>query len=185
MTAGYDHTIKFWDVTSGLPTTSISYPESHINKLAITNDRKYLGVAAYNIVKVYEISLSPNVPPSSEVLFEGHQGNITALGFQKDNKWFFTASEDGTLKIFDFKATGYMRNFDNGGVMVNCAVLNPNQGEIIFGDHQGRVQIWDLIENVAKELYVDSDETPFRSIAITRSAKKLVAGNNIGTCFLW
>jgi|DEB19_MinimDraft_2_1074335.scaffolds.fasta_scaffold95781_2 G protein beta subunit-like protein len=78
-----------------------------------------------------------------------------------------------------------MRNFDNGGVMVNCAVLNPNQSEIIFGDHQGRVRIWDLIENVAKELYVDSDETPFRSIAITRSAKKLVAGNNIGTCFLW
>lgn len=38
---------------------------------------------------------------------------------------------------------------------------------------------------MAKELYVDSEEIPFRSIAITRTAKKLVAGNNVGNCFLW
>jgi len=54
-TAGYDHSIKFWDVNSGLPTTQITYNESHVNKLAITADRKYIGVAAYNVVKVYEL----------------------------------------------------------------------------------------------------------------------------------
>lgn len=107
------------------------------------------------------------------------------MGFQKDNKWFFTASEDGTLKIFDFKTSGYMRNFDNNGVMVNAAVLHPNQGEIIFGDQSGRVRIWDLTENVPKELYVDSEEVPIRSLAISKNAKKLVAGNNQGTCFIW
>jgi len=34
-------------------------------------------------------------------------------------------------------------------------------------------------------LYVDSDDTPFRSVAITKTAKKIVAGNNNGFCFLW
>jgi len=87
----------------------------------ITPDRKYLGVAAHNVVKVYEIFSHEN-----EMTYEGHTGNITALGFQKDNKWFFTASEDGTLKIFDIKAAGYMRNFSNNGIMVNTAVLHPN-----------------------------------------------------------
>jgi len=42
-----------------------------------------------------------------------------------------------------------------------------------------------LTENNCKELYVDSKEEPFRSIAITQTAKKLVAGNNIGLCFIW
>ena len=114
---------------------TIDSPATQVNKLAVTTDRKYLGVAAHNIVKVYEIP----EPGSGQVinqegLFEGHTGNITALEFQKDNKWFFTASEDGTLKVFDFKAVGFMRNFDNNGVMINTAVLHPNQGEIIFGD---------------------------------------------------
>ena len=103
-TAGYDHSIKFWDATSGLCRRSLNYPDSHINKLAISPDRKYLGVAAHNVVKVYDI-----FSHESEVSYEGHTGNITSLGFQRDNKWFFTSSEDGTLKIFDFKATGYMR----------------------------------------------------------------------------
>jgi target of rapamycin complex subunit LST8 len=120
-TGGYDHTIKFWDANSGLCRRSIALPELPVNRLTITPDRKYLGVAAYNVVKVYDIFSHEN-----EVSYEGHTGNITSLGFQKDNKWFFTSSEDGTLKIFDFKATGYMRNFNNNGIMVNCAVLHPN-----------------------------------------------------------
>ena len=45
-----------------------------------------------------------------------------------------------------------MRNFDNGGVMVNCAVLHPNQVEIIFGDQSGRIRIWDLQTNTARDL---------------------------------
>lgn len=134
-TAGYDKQIKFWDVATGLSQHSIPY-SGHVNKIAITADRRYLGVAGYDKVVVYQLSATgvPDLQPGSEVSFEGHTANITSLGFQKDNKWFFTSSEDGTLKIFDFKMSGFMRNFDNNGVMVNAAVLHPNQGEIIFGD---------------------------------------------------
>lgn len=34
---------------------TIDSPATQVNKLAVTTDRKYLGVAAHNIVKVYEI----------------------------------------------------------------------------------------------------------------------------------
>lgn len=47
------------------------------------------------------------------------------------------------------------------------------------------MRIWDLTTNEPRELYIDSDEIPFRSIAVTRNSKKLVAGNNAGTCFIW
>ena len=53
VTAGYDHAIKFWDVATGLPVHSIPYSESHINKLAISADRRYLAVAGHTTVKVY------------------------------------------------------------------------------------------------------------------------------------
>ena len=78
-----------------------------------------------------------------------------------------------------------MRNFDNGGVMVNTAVLHPNQGEIIFGDQSGRVRTWDLTENVPKELYINDEEIPIRSLAISRNAKKLCAGDKEGSCYIW
>lgn len=56
ITGGYDHSIKFWDIHGSVVKRSISYPDSQINKLTITPDKKYLGVAAYNTVKLYEIS---------------------------------------------------------------------------------------------------------------------------------
>ena len=31
-------------------------PATQINKLAVTADRKYIGIAAHNLVKVYDIS---------------------------------------------------------------------------------------------------------------------------------
>ena len=78
-----------------------------------------------------------------------------------------------------------MRNFDNNGVMINSAVLHPNQGDIIFGDQSGRVRIWDLTENNARELYAEDDEVPISAVAISKDARRLVAGTSNGTCFIW
>ena len=48
----------------------------------MTQDRKYLGVAAHNLVKVYEIpEAGSGQVLNQEGLFEGHTGNITALEF--------------------------------------------------------------------------------------------------------
>ena len=50
VTAGYDHSVKFWDVNSGLPHMQITIesPATQVNKLAVTADRRHLGVAAHN-----------------------------------------------------------------------------------------------------------------------------------------
>lgn len=69
--------------------------------------------------------------------------------------------------------------------MINAAVLHPNQAEIYFGDYLGRVRVWDLTENKARELYTEEDEVSISSLAISKDAKRLVAGTRIGTCFIW
>jgi len=118
-------------------------------------------------------------------VYEGHTGNITAIGFQNDNKWFFTASEDATLKIFDFKKSGFMRNHENNGVMVNAGVLHPNQADILYGDQSGRVRIWDLTSNQVRDLCSIEDERPVRAMTISSNGVFLVAGTGEGTCFIW
>jgi G protein beta subunit-like protein len=54
-------------------------------------------------VRLFEINSSAGTPVTS---FDGHTGNVTAVGFQKDRKWMYTGSEDGTVKIWDFRAPG-------------------------------------------------------------------------------
>ena len=68
------------------------------------------------------------LPGVSQVTsYDGHSSNVTAVGFQKDGKWMYTGSEDGTIKIWDLRASGCQRNYDTGGVAVNDVVLHPNQ----------------------------------------------------------
>lgn len=39
--------------------------------------------------------------PQPIISYDGHSSNVTSVGFQKDGKWMYTGSEDGTggLKV--------------------------------------------------------------------------------------
>ena len=106
----------------------------------LSEDKKYLGACSHGLVKVYDTTALD----ASEMTFDGLKGNAVAMEFQRQNKWFFVACEDGSIKIFDFKSQGYQRQCDNAGVMIHCAVLHPNEVEIIFGDQSGEIKVWDL-----------------------------------------
>lgn len=77
-----------------------------------------------------------------------------------------------------------MRKLEHDSI-VNSAILHPNQSEIIFGDEEGKVKIWDLSKNESRELYEDPDEVGIRSLDMTKDGTKLAASNSAGGCFLW
>jgi len=62
-----------------MSTTQIAYPESHINKLALTSDRKYIGVAAHSIgVGLFKF-LKPGKGRRERIGFVLKSGNGDAL----------------------------------------------------------------------------------------------------------
>lgn len=48
--------------------------------------------------------------PQPILSYDGHAGNVTSVGFQKDGKWMYTGSEDGTGE-----ATRGVRHASAGG----------------------------------------------------------------------
>lgn len=44
-TAGYDHTIRFWDVLRGVTVHSLQHAESQVNAMAVSRDKRTLAVA--------------------------------------------------------------------------------------------------------------------------------------------
>jgi G protein beta subunit-like protein len=142
-TAGYDRTIRFWEALSGICSRTIQHPDSQVNKLAISADKKYLAVAGNPNTRIYE-ALSNN--GNSIVTLEGHTANVTSVAFHASNKWIVTGSEDGNLKIFDLRAKGAQREFSHK-CPVNDVVIHPNQGEIISCDLNGSIKFWDMSSN--------------------------------------
>ena len=101
VTGGYDQTLKFWDALSGVCTRTVPFPESHINAISISRDKKLCAVASNPHIRLYDTNNSTPLH-----LLEGHKGNVISVGFQRDSKWLFSGgAEDKTIKIAIIKGT--------------------------------------------------------------------------------
>ncbi|KAL1413011.1 TOR complex subunit lst8 [Vanrija albida] len=183
-TAGYDHTIRFWEAWSGICYRQITMPPQwkQVNRLAISPDKVYLAAAGNSSVRIWDI---PSLSNSPIMQLEGHTGNVTALQYSAAGKWIVTGSEDGTVKVWDTRTGQVQRTYKHEGTMVNDVVIHPNQGELISCDQLGSVKIWDLGENTCTHELVPAEDVPIRSVSIASDGGTLVAGNNLGTVFVW
>lgn len=180
-TAGYDHTIRFWEALSGVCLRTINHSDGQVNRLAVSSDKRYLAAAGNPHVRLYEVQTTNQNPITS---FDGHTGNVTAVQFQAAGRWIVTGSEDGSIKIWDVRAPGVQRDYESK-VPITDVVIHPNQGEVISCDQNGSVKIWDLAENICThELYPEED-TPCASVSVAADGSMLIAANNKGNIYSW
>ena len=176
--AGYDHTIKFWEAPSGICIKSLNHPESQVNKLEISPDKTHIAAAGNPSLRIFDIATG------TENSYEGHTNNVTAVGYHRDGKWFFTGSEDGTIKIWDVRAPGCQREYESS-CPFNSVALHPNQAELISGDRDGNIRVWDLKQNACSaELGPDGNKA-IRCVSVAHDATLLAAANDQGSVFVW
>lgn len=153
-----------------------------VNRLCITPDKHYLAVGGNPHIRLYDV-LAPN--PNPIISFEGHSNNVTSLGFQKDRKWMYSGSEDGSVKIWDPRTPACQRDYPSK-VAINSVALHPNQGEIIAGDEDGNLRVWDLAANkCSHEIVIPEARVAIRSVCIASDASLVVAATNRGTVYAW
>jgi hypothetical protein len=90
---------------------------------ALTTRVATTAAAGNPAIRLYEVNTNNPQPITS---FEGHTNNVTAVGFERDGRWMYSGSEDGTVKIWDLRASGFQREYESRGA-VNSVVLHPNQ----------------------------------------------------------
>eukprot|EP01134_Creolimax_fragrantissima_P000196 CFRG0196T1 len=198
-TAGYDHTIRFWETLSGVCYRTVQHQDSQVNKLVISPDKLSIVAAGNPHVRVYDVS---STSPTPEHTFSGHTGNVTRVycdrvyctmaniddvkfvGFQEDYKWMYTGSEDGTVRIWDVRQPGCQRELEHGS-MVETVTLNPNQVEIVSGDQEGRIRVWDLRANDCVEELIPEANAAMRSITVASDGSLMVASTNTGNIYVW
>ncbi|KAF3058094.1 WD repeat-containing protein wat1 [Daldinia childiae] len=180
-TAGYDHTIRFWEALSGICSRTIQHPDSQVNRLCISPDKRFLAAAGHHTVKLYDIK---STNPNPLLTFEGHTGNVTGVAFHCEGKWMVTSSEDGSVKIWETRSGTIQRSYNHGSA-VNDVVIHPNQGEIISCDRSGSVRVWDLAENNCSHQLIPEEDVSVSSVTVASDGSLLCAANNAGNVFVW
>lgn len=156
-----------------------------MNCIAISPDKRLLAVGGNPLIHIFEVNGGDDKPVMT---YSGHTNNVTAVGFQKDQKWLFSSSEDGTIKVWDrrFQSSSASRTYECGS-SVNTVVLHPNQGVLISGDQQGYIRVWDLENNILSEQHVPINDASVRSISIVSfHCSEMIVRNNPCACYrLW
>lgn len=187
-TGGYDHKLRLWEASNGNCYQQLQFGDSQVNCLEISPSKKYIVAAGNPHTRLYDLAASDTNPLRA---LEGHTHNVTAVGFQKDTKWMFSGSDDGTLRIWDLRSEGTARDFgtcqreyDNGGG-INAVALHPNQGELIAGDQNGNIRVFDLTQNKMSHEQQSNVGSPVRSISIAADASLAATAHDNGVCVLW
>lgn len=76
---------------------------AQVNKLEITSDKKLIAAAGNSHIKLFDVNSNS---PQETFLYEGHQGNVTAVGFQKDNRWMYTGVRVCVFWLFVLLCSG-------------------------------------------------------------------------------
>lgn len=171
------------------PTISFQYDlersrAQQVNRLAISPQKNVILAAGNPNAKIFDIH-------SSNLTFtcEAHTANVTAVGFQRLGRWLYTASEDGTVKIWDQRVRGARRTSQNG-CPVNDVVLHPNQAEILSVCRNGTVKIWDLVANKIRktlrdEIDGEDHDMSLQTVNMLGDASLLVTASKTGECQVW
>jgi len=180
VTGSYDHTLRFWDAFKEESVKHIEYGSDHIvNRIEVSPDKAYLGAACTYNIKLYDPSKQSDV-----IVYDGFSNNVTTIGFQKDCKWIYASSEDGSIRICDLRTTGFQRTYANKEAM-NCVVLHPNEGDLIAGDQQGNIKIFDLAADKMRAKISPAPDIGLRSVSIALNGFYLVGADSAGYCHVW
>ncbi|XP_076458828.1 target of rapamycin complex subunit lst8-like [Babylonia areolata] len=181
-TAGYDHTIRFWQAHSGICHRTVQHNDSQVNALEITPDKGMIAVAGYQHIRMFDLN---SMNPNPLMNYDGVSKNVTAVGFPSDMKFMFTGGEDSTARLWDLRARNLQcQRIFQVSAPVNCVCLHPNQGELIVGDQSGSIHIWDLKTDNNEHLIPEPDAS-IQSISIDPMGTMMAAVNNKGNCYIW
>eukprot|EP00929_Paragymnodinium_shiwhaense_P074977 TRINITY_DN38343_c0_g1_i2.p1 TRINITY_DN38343_c0_g1~~TRINITY_DN38343_c0_g1_i2.p1 ORF type:complete len:259 (-),score=33.65 TRINITY_DN38343_c0_g1_i2:2-778(-) len=186
---GYCSELRFLDALRGDLRHTVTVQDfSHVNRLAVSSDVHHLAVAGNPNVRLFDMKSGP---PSMHIgQLEGHINNVTAVGFEAiGGRWLYTGSEDGTMRVWDCRTRKCQLTFENDAIFDRTAIhsveLHPNQVELIAGDNQGKVMIWDLQANRIRQTLIPEDGVPVRSVCVSPDGRVAVCANHEGTCYVW
>jgi polyadenylation factor subunit 2 len=103
------------------------------------SNRKDWLVAANDEGTIYYLQPTLN----NTVQFKGHDAPIRDLAFSPTDSKFVTASDDNTLKIWDFTAQTSESTFTEHGWDVKACDWHPTKGLVVSGSKDHSVRLWD------------------------------------------
>ena len=131
--------------------------------------------------------LTPSlIPPGGPLIrtLTGHSKRVTDVAVTEDGERVLTASDDGTIKLWDFQNGYEIRTFHgHGGEITSLAITSDNKS-VVSGSRDNTVKVWDL--DSGDELSsLEGHDDDVMDVVVTPDGKQAISCSLSGEIIFW
>jgi WD40 repeat protein len=178
-TVNYDRTVRLWDAYSARELAVVEDHQATLFSVAFSPNGRYLATSSADSMIIIR-------DPNLNALFhlKGHTDNVKCITFSPDSKTLASASNDGTLKLWDLEAFARETGRLHHDAAVYDLAFTPDGNRLVTASQSGRIRLWDV--STEKHLGEFKGHTgPVWSVGISSDGKTVVTGSADRTVRLW
>ncbi len=122
--------------------------------------------------------------PGARRVYEGHQGGVNAAVFLPDGERFLSASNDGTLILWERESGDIIRRFEGHEDSVYDVALSPDGTRAVSCDNAGKLIIWDIETGEAVRT-LEGHTDRVNAVDWSSDGLHVISASDDGTLILW
>jgi WD40 repeat protein len=179
-----DRTIKSWDLATGAELDTFRLFPDDSNCLTTLHPTSTYAVSLYgDALKLWRWRKSSDETPDLLTL-SGHTARINAAAVTPDGGRAVSASEDGTLIIWDLESQTALHKLQGHGAGVRAVSLTPKGDRAVSASADHSLKVWDVASG-AEVRTLRGHGGPVNAVAVTREGARVVSASDDCKLKVW